>query len=348
MADVFSFVDTRSTKLERHHWNHDYPATKRQTNMGKIYGTINVKEVHSKGVRGCEEHNRRQYQTDKMPKNIDLSRSHLNQEWIAGGKANFNEAIQEKLDGVTVRKNAVIALEYVLGASPEFFKGMEIIQGYLDHCTEFVKQRHGTENIIAVNVHLDEMTPHVHVLAVPLVKKKVKWKNKKGAGEKIENRLCARDFTGHPNMLRQLQNDFYEHIIPVGELTGREFTRYTSAQEQVKTYNSRVDYRIAEINKLAEIASQQMISLERDLEQNRKMLHQHELELEEKIKLLREQKLNLERQIEINQQIVREKERLDKELKEKREAEKRVAQLKKINKDKDIDDNKRQQGRGLW
>lgn len=316
--------------------------------MGKIYGTINVKEVHGRGVRGCEEHNRRQYQMDKVPKNIDLSRSHLNEEWIAGGKANFTEAIQEKLTDVTVRKNAVIALEYVLGASPEFFNRLGESKSYLNHCTDFIRERHGSENIASINVHLDEMTPHVHVLVVPLVKKKVRWKNKKGAGEKTEQRLCARDFTGHPNMLRQLQNDFYEHIEPFGELTGVEFTRYTSAQEQVKTYNSRVDYRIAEINQLAETSEQQIFRLERELEQNQRLLQRHELELEEKIKLLREQELNLKRQLEINQQIVREKERLDKELKEKREAEKRVAQLKKINKGKDMDDNKPQQGFSMW
>lgn len=300
--------------------------------MGKIYGTINVKEVHNRDVKGCEEHNRRQYQADKMPPNIDLSRSHLNTEWIACDKANFKEAIKEKLSGVTVRKNAVIALEYVLGASPEFFERTGKPKSYLNHCIEFVEGRHSPENIVAINMHLDEMTPHVHVLVVPLVEKKVRWKNKKGSGEKTERRLCARDFTGHPNMLRQLQNDFYEHIVPIGVFTGVEFTRYTSAQEQVKTYNARVDYRIAKINKLAEISQQQMIRLERTLEQTRVILNQYEVDLKEKIKLLRQQELDLQRQIEINQQIVREKEKLDKELKEKREAEKRAAQLKKINK----------------
>jgi len=303
--------------------------------MGKMYGTINVLEVHAKDVKGCEQHNRRQYEADKMPKNIDPSRIHLNEERIADGKASFNEAIYEKLKGVTVRKNAVIALEYVLGASPEFFERTGKPKVYLNHCIDFVNARHKKENVVAINIHLDEMTPHVHVLVVPIVEKEVRWKNKMREGQKMEHRLCARDFTGHPNMLRQLQKDFYEHIVPFGEFAGAEFTRYTSAQEQVKVYNDRTDYRIAEVNNLAEQAQKQMLELTRQLEQTQQILARLDIDLEKKKELAKQQAVALQRQIEANQRVLRQKEELDKELKAKREAEKRVTQVKKINKGND-------------
>lgn len=313
--------------------------------MGKMYGTINVTEVRSKGIGGCEEHNRRQYEPGQMPKNIDPSRSHLNVESIAGNKDSFREAIDEKLEGLTVRKNAVIALEYILGASPEFFEKLSgNPKGYLKFCVDFVEQRHTKGSVVATNMHFDEKTPHVHVLVVPIVEKEVRWKNKTREGVNMERRLCARDFTGHPDMLRQLQKDFYEHIVPFGEFTGIEFIKYTSAQQQVKTYNERVDHRIDEVNKLAEQAQQEIPGLKLQLEQTQYMLATYELELEKKIELKKQQEAALKRQIEINERIAREKEQMEKDLKAKREAELRVAKIKKLNnvkgKDKD-DDNER-------
>jgi hypothetical protein len=304
--------------------------------MGKMYGTINVTEVRSKGIGGCEEHNRRQYEPGQMPKNIDPSRSHLNVESIAGNKDSFREAIDEKLEGLTVRKNAVIALEYILGASPEFFEKLSgNHRGYLKFCVDFVEQRHTQGSIVAINMHFDEKTPHVHVLVVPIVEKEVRWKNKTREGVNMERRLCARDFTGHPNMLRQLQKDFYEHIVPFGEFTGIEFTKYTSAQEQVKTYNERVDHRIDQVNNLAEQAQKQMLELTRQLEQTQQVLARLDVDLEKKKELAKQQAAALQREIEANQRVLRAKEEMDKELKAKREAEKRVTQIKKINKGND-------------
>lgn len=145
-------------------------------------------------------------------------------------------------------------------------------------------------------------------------------------------------------MLRQLQKDFYEHIVPFGEFTGIEFIKYTSAQQQVKTYNERVDHRIDEVNKLAEQAQQEIPGLKLQLEQTQYMLATYELELEKKIELKKQQEAALKRQIEINERIAREKEQMEKDLKAKREAELRVAKIKKLNnvkgKDKD-DDNER-------
>jgi hypothetical protein len=310
--------------------------------MGKNYGTIRVLEVRAKGINGCEEHNRRQYKPSELPKNIDPSRAHLNVEWLAGGKDSFREAIDDKLTGLTVRSNAVMALEYVLGASPEFFKlTPENSKSYLDYCIEFVKAKHKEENIVAINWHFDEKTPHVHVLVVPILEKEVRWKNKKREGVKTERRLCARDFTGHPDMLREIQKDFYEYIVDFGVLTGAEFTKYTSAQEQVKVYNKRVDIKIDEVNQLAREAQQQNVVLQQQLEHNRYMLAQLENDLEKKIELRRQHDAALQKQIERNERMLRQKEELDKALKEKREAEQREMQIKKINKG-----NKRGHGYG--
>jgi len=203
-------------------------------------------------------------------------------------------------------------------------------------------------------MHFDEKTPHVHVLVVPIIEKEVRWKNKKREGQKMERRLCARDFTGHPDMLRQLQNDFYEHIVPFGVLHGAEFTKYTSLQQQSKTYNERVDHRIDAINTMAKEAQQEIIALKQQLAQTQHVLASYELQLEEKIKLKKQQEAALQRQIELNERKLREKEELDKEQQKRNEATQRMKQVKKINnakgkgKDKGEDNEQGYGGHSMW
>ena len=69
----------------------------------------------------------------------------------------------------------VVADELVMTASHNFFKDMsrEQIKEWADTCMEFVYNDLGykKEQILHATVHLDEETPHVHCVVVPLVKK---------------------------------------------------------------------------------------------------------------------------------------------------------------------------------
>ena len=69
----------------------------------------------------------------------------------------------------------VVADELVMTASHNFFKDMsrEQIKDWADTCMEFVYNDLGykKEQILHATVHLDEETPHVHCVVVPLVKK---------------------------------------------------------------------------------------------------------------------------------------------------------------------------------
>lgn len=155
-------------------------------------------------------------------------------------------------------------------------------------------------------------------------------------------------------MLRQLQNDFYEHIVPFGVLHGAEFTKYTSLQQQSKTYNERVDHRIDAINTMAKEAQQEIIALKQQLAQTQHVLASYELQLEEKIKLKKQQEAALQRQIELNERKLREKEELDKEQQKRNEATQRMKQVKKINnakgkgKDKGEDNEQGYGGHSMW
>ena len=70
---------------------------------------------------------------------------------------------------------ADVACEFLMSATPEFFHGKsrEEIQEWAESSLDFVTKEIGIdkENILHAVVHMDEKTPHLHVVAVPLVEK---------------------------------------------------------------------------------------------------------------------------------------------------------------------------------
>lgn len=69
------------------------------------------------------------------------------------------------------RKNAVLALEYVLTASPEFFATAPEAQwrSYLRDQLTMLQDYYRAPNVVSAVLHLDEKTPHLSVMIVPLV-----------------------------------------------------------------------------------------------------------------------------------------------------------------------------------
>ena len=73
------------------------------------------------------------------------------------------------------KSNNVVADELLFTATNEFFKNMtrDDIREWADTCMEFVYNDLGykKEQVLHATVHLDEKTPHIHCVVVPLIKK---------------------------------------------------------------------------------------------------------------------------------------------------------------------------------
>ena len=73
------------------------------------------------------------------------------------------------------RSNNVIADELMFTATNEFFKNMnkDDIKEWADTCMKFVYKDLGykKEQVLHATVHMDEKTPHIHCVVVPLIKK---------------------------------------------------------------------------------------------------------------------------------------------------------------------------------
>ncbi len=116
--------------------------------------------------------------------NIDPEKGHLNRSLMGqGAMQRLNEKLPSKM-----RKDAVIAIETLITASPEFFDAIEKDRSKLSENPKFKKwvvdsqiwmKKEWGDNVIDAVLHMDESSPHIHFLTVPLMK---------------DGRLCAKDF----------------------------------------------------------------------------------------------------------------------------------------------------------
>ncbi|MGP9572795.1 MobV family relaxase [Halomonas sp. AOP5-CZ2-32] len=146
------------------------------------------------------EHNHR---TSKEPDSrVDPERTHLNQHLVKTAET-VPEAVQKRISeaGVKLPKNAnVVAQELVLGASPEYFrpsyhpedpngKGKyepERLEAWKEKTMNWLKDRFGEKNIVDAVLHLDETTPHIHAMVLPIAEVELKHRRtnaQKEAGE---------------------------------------------------------------------------------------------------------------------------------------------------------------------
>ena len=95
--------------------------------------------------------------------NADTLRAHKNRYMGAKSSAGVLGALRELLPARR-RKDAVLAIEYLVTASPEFFKdaGLKTTHtraGFFNAALEFLRQKHGKQNVISAALHMDETTP---------------------------------------------------------------------------------------------------------------------------------------------------------------------------------------------
>ena len=98
-----------------------------------------------------------------------------------------------------IRSNAVHGLEYFFGGSPEALKAMSREQqdAYFTDALDWLKARHGAENVLSAVIHRDESTPHMTVMTIPL--------DERGT-------LNARAIVGSRQQLSAMQTDFAERV----------------------------------------------------------------------------------------------------------------------------------------
>lgn len=181
------------------------------------YCILRTEKLTSFGsITGSAKHTFREIPTP----NADASRTHLNKTFGAQDAAAVRAAIEARLPAKR-RKDAVLAIEYLVTASPEWFRTAPTKQqnAYFGVAVRWLEARHGKANVVCVNMQLDETSPHLVAYVVPLT---------------TDGRLSAKDFLGGRKVLSEMQSDFAEKIgKPVGLQRGVEGSKavHTTAKQ---------------------------------------------------------------------------------------------------------------------
>ena len=145
------------------------------------------------------------YRTRPTP-NADENKAHLNEHSLQTYNQCF-EAIKNSIPEKR-RKNAVLTIEHLITASPDWSGwNTEKETEFFDKSLEFVKQKYGSENVIAHSIHRDETTPHLIVYVLPI--------DEKGG-------LNAKKWLGGRAKLSQTQTDFANEVKNLGLERGLE------------------------------------------------------------------------------------------------------------------------------
>ena len=124
-------------------------------------------------VRGIQSHNRRERESHSNP-DIDYSRSAGNYDLHESASDNYAQAIQNRIDDLlmvkAVRKDAVHMCGLIVSSDKSFFTrmGKEETRRFFSEAAAYLTDFVGRENVISAMVHMDEKTPHMHFLHVPV------------------------------------------------------------------------------------------------------------------------------------------------------------------------------------
>lgn len=136
--------------------------------MSKV--VFRIGKIHEWGKIGAAaQHNTR----TRHPANADPHGPVIK---IAGPENDVAQEVRRRIGAQKIRKNAVIAVEAIITASPEYFRGQDPGKAGGYDADKLAQWRAAVEPWIAaefpdaasVELHLDEATPHYHIIDVPL------------------------------------------------------------------------------------------------------------------------------------------------------------------------------------
>jgi len=147
------------------------------------------------GVASSLKHNFRERETP----NADADRTPDNEQHgpassTSQAMGQLRELLPEKR-----RKDAVLAVEYLMTASPEWWKSSSEIQQneFFERSLTWLKDKYGAQHVFVATVHRDEKSPHLAAFVVPMT---------------VDGRLSAKEFIGNRTKMSSDQTSFAEAV----------------------------------------------------------------------------------------------------------------------------------------
>ncbi len=179
------------------------------------YAIIRNTKYKRENLKGIYRHNERRNKNYSNA-NIDKEKSYLNYS-IKSPQYSYGKEFdlmreKYKLKG-QIKVVSNIACEYIITSDKEFFEtiGEEETKRYFETAYKFVSEYKnlGEQYILSAKVHMDEQSPHMHLIFLPVVHTKDK------KGNDIDKLACS-EFWKAKDSYRQLQNAFYDYMVSNG------------------------------------------------------------------------------------------------------------------------------------
>lgn len=184
------------------------------------YAIIRNIKYKSENLKLAYRHNERRNKNYSNP-DIDMEKSYLNYS-IKSPQYSYEKEFERirkeyNLKG-QIKVVSNIACEYIITSDKEFFDtiGEQETKRYFETAYKFVSEYKnlGEQYIMSAKVHMDEKTPHMHLVFLPVVHTTDK------NGNKIDKIACS-EFWKAKDSYRQLQNEFYSYMISNGFILER-------------------------------------------------------------------------------------------------------------------------------
>lgn len=157
---------------------------------------------------------------ERLTPNADSERTGLNTHIGANNSDQVLEKIKSGLPE-KYRADCVKCVEYLITASPEWFAQANDEQRlqYFHTAQEWLKEKHGADNVKYIGIHADETTPHLVAYVVPIDKR---------------GKLNCKAFLGGREKLSKMQSDFAERVEKFGLKRGVEGSK--AKHQRVKRF----------------------------------------------------------------------------------------------------------------
>ena len=173
-----------------------------------IIRNTKYKRENLKGIYRHNERRNKNYSND----NIDKEKSYLNYS-LKSPKYRYDkefDRLKEKYDlKGQIKTVSNIACEYIITSDKQFFEeiGEKETKRYFETAYNFVAEYKnlGEQYIMSAKVHMDEETPHMHLIFLPVVHTQDK------KGNNIDKLACS-EFWKEKDSYRRLQDAFYQYM----------------------------------------------------------------------------------------------------------------------------------------
>lgn len=242
------------------------------------YIVLHMDKFKKEAVRGIQSHNNRERESHSNP-DIDYERSGHNYDLHQPAIGNYAEAIQNRIDDLllvkAVRKDAVHMCGLIVSSDSAFFEKLppEETRRFFEESKTFLVNFAGSENVVSAMVHMDEKTPHMHFLHVPVT----------SDGRLNANKIYTRE------SLKKLQTELPAYLQSRGFDLQRGVEQVPgAAKKHLNTREFKQQQALHSLEKEAEAVSVELEQRQQEESAMREQLQAYERQAQEAEKILNE------------------------------------------------------------